>query len=122
MIALLSTVAFLGVGWVDSAEAKCRCNKKMEAKLEKEFSYYSDPGSVMDFNFDVAKQANHVEVYLLGQNFNSQTSDWTQRDPGLFKDYLGDLGWTVSHEMERPMVRMHVVGDQGEEITVYRFE
>ena len=100
-------LALVGSGFVgnDSSEARCECNQKMEALLERDFSFYSDTESILEFDYRVDKRSQHVEVDLHGLNFDSDDSEWTARDRGDFKDFLGAVGVTVSYEMRRPIVR-----------------
>jgi hypothetical protein len=94
----------------------------MAAILEGQYGYYSDPSSEMEFDFDVDKRSRHVEVGLLGQDFDSKDRDWVEKNDDSFSSFLSAVGYTVSSEMEKPMVRLHVFGQDGEELVVYRYE
>lgn len=119
---LFPSVAILCLGWPQPAESKCECEKKMAAILEGQYSLYSDNTSEMEFDFDVKKRSRHVEVGLLGRDFDSKDQDWIQKNDDSFSSYLSAVGHTVQSEMEKPMVRLHVIGQDGEELVVYRYE
>ncbi|MCB9782150.1 MAG: hypothetical protein H6751_04210 [Candidatus Omnitrophica bacterium] len=119
---LLLGLTLVGFFWTQPSQARCECEKRMEAKLEKDFSFYTDSETVMEFNFGVAKKDDRIEVQLYGQNFDGDDPEWKQRVVPAFEEYIGAMGSTVSYEMQRPMVRMHVIGDDGAEITVFRFD
>ena len=119
---ILAGLATFGFAWNQSAEARCECERRMEAQLEKEFSFYTDAETVLEFDFGVDKQAQQVEVHLFGLNFDGDDTEWTQRVRPAFENFIGAVGETVAYEMQKPIVRMHIVGEDGDEITVYRFD
>lgn len=114
--------AILGLGVSTPADAKCPCEIRMAATLEQSFGVYQDSSSEMEFNFDVEKESRHVDVGLLGQDFDASDQDWTGKDEASFSAFLTAIGDTVSEELKKPMVRLHVIGKDGAKLLVFRYE
>jgi hypothetical protein len=121
--ATLILVAFglSGFVLVESSQANCPCNQKMEAKLKGAYTYYTDAYTVLDFKFQVNKKENHVDVTLVGQNFGAWDAEWTGKDNQAFLGYLGIIGQTVSTQMEKPIVRFRVIDLQNKELGKYQY-
>ncbi|MCA9434211.1 MAG: hypothetical protein KC978_00405 [Candidatus Omnitrophica bacterium] len=112
---------FLMVSASQTAQANCPCNQRMEAKLKSEYTYYADNYSVLEFKFQVHKQAQFVDVTLVGQNFGLWDTEWISRDQKFFLSYLGAIGKDVSAQMDRPVVKFRVIDLQNNEIGKFQY-
>jgi len=108
-------------GIVQSSEATCPCNKRMEKKLKSDYTYYADNFSVLEFKFQVNKQENHVDVTLVGQNFGPWDSDWTGKDTQAFLGYLGSIGQEIENQMRKSLVLFRVIDLENHELGKFQY-
>lgn len=113
--------ALLTAGTIQPSEATCPCNKRMEAKLKSDYTYYADNYSVLEFKFKVKKQNRHVDVTLVGQNFGAWDTEWTGKDKKAFLVYLGAIGVNVSKQLERPFVKFRVIDLENHELGRFQY-
>ncbi len=108
-------------GTLESGQATCPCNQKMETKLKSSYTYYTDTQSVLEFRFQVNKKDRYVDVRLVGQNFGPWDGDWTGKDPQSFLRYLGAIGQDVSKQMQKPIIKFRVIDLENHELGLFQY-